>query len=166
MSIMSMETLCFQSQPSQPSCLLILCTRLLTNLFFASSVCSTHILLYVISNCYQDKSPWCAVTKLLDQLQFESLLHRWWKQSLVVCYKIQHQLIAIDPSKYYTSGDSGTIGSHKIRQTRVQKDIVYHSFFPRTTREWNRLPESVLESGSLAGNFRNRVNTIPWTHLY
>ena len=164
-----METLCFQSQPSQPSCLLILCTRLLTNLFFASSVCSPPY-------CYM-----LFVTAIRTNLHDVSVLNCWTNFSLnrfctddgnrVLSSVIRSntmQLIAIDPAKYYTSGDSGTIGSHKIRQTRVQKDIVYHFFFPRTTREWNRLPESVLESGSLAGNFRNRVNTIPWTqtHLY
>ncbi|VDI06175.1 Hypothetical predicted protein [Mytilus galloprovincialis] len=109
-------------------------------------------------------SPGC-VTKLLDQLQWESLQHRRWKQSLVLCYKTQHQMIAIDPAKYYASGDSRTRGNHKFRQTRVKREVYmyYHSFFPRTTREWNKLPESVVESGSLE-DFGARVNTIPWTN--
>ncbi|CAG2240800.1 PK [Mytilus edulis] len=65
-------------------------------------------------------------------------------------------MIAIDPAKYYASGDSRTRGNHKFRQTRVKRDVFYHSFFPRTTREWNKLPESVVESGSLE-DFRARV---------
>ena len=71
-------------------------------------------------------------------------------------------MIAIHPAKYYTTGDSRTRGNHKFRKTRVKRDVYYHSFFPRTTREWNKLPESVVESGSLE-DFRARVNIIPWT---
>jgi hypothetical protein len=52
-------------------------------------------------NCYQDNSPGC-VTNLLNSLQWESLLQRQWKQTLVMCYKIHHQLIAIEPANYYT----------------------------------------------------------------
>ncbi|VDI78442.1 Hypothetical predicted protein [Mytilus galloprovincialis] len=80
------------------------------------------------SCCYQDNSPRC-VTKLLDQLLWESLQHRRWKQSLVLCYKTQYQLIAIDPAKYYTIGDSKTRGNHKLRQTRVKRECTTtHSF--------------------------------------
>jgi hypothetical protein len=51
----------------------------------------------------QGNSPGC-VTNLLNSLQWESLQQRRWKQSLVMCYKIHHQLIAIEPANYYTAG--------------------------------------------------------------
>ena len=72
-------------------------------------------------NCYQDNSPGC-VTSLLNSLQWESLQQRRWKQSLVMCYKIHHQLIAIEPANYYTAGDSRTRGNHRLRQIRAKKD--------------------------------------------
>ncbi|CAG2210812.1 unnamed protein product [Mytilus edulis] len=102
------------------------------------------------------------LTSMDNRGEWESLQHRRWKQCLVLCYKTQHEMIAIHPAKYYTTGDSRTRGNHKFRKTRVKRDVYYHSFFPRTTREWNKLPESVVESGSLE-DFRARVNTIPWT---
>ena len=112
-------------------------------------------------NCYQDNSPGC-VTKLLDKLQWESLQHRRWKQSLITCYKIQHHQIDIDPGRYYTTGDTLTRGNHKLRQIRAKKDSYHHSFFPRSIRYWNQLPTSVGDAGTLE-EFRARLSTIPWS---
>jgi rhamnogalacturonyl hydrolase YesR len=58
------------------------------------------------------------------------------------------QLIAIDPAKYYTSGDSGTIGSHKIRQTRVQKDIVYQNW----SGVWYTILEDMMAEKAVTGS--------------
>ena len=111
-------------------------------------------------NCYQDNSPGC-VTNLLNSLQWESLQERRWKQSLVMCYKIHHQLIPIEPANYYTAGDSRTRGNHRLRQIRAKKDTYQHSFFPRSIREWNQVPSSVVDAGSLE-DFEVRLNSIPW----
>jgi hypothetical protein len=110
-------------------------------------------------NCYQDNSPGC-VTNLLNSLQWESILQKRWKQTLVMCYKIHHQLIAIEPANYYTAGDSRTRGNHRLGQIRAKKDTYQHSFFPRSIREWNRVPSSVVDAGSLE-HFKVRLNSIP-----
>jgi hypothetical protein len=110
-------------------------------------------------NCYQDNSPGC-VTNLLNSLQWESLLQRRWKQTLVMCYKIHHQLIAIEPANYYTAGDSRSRGNHRLGQIRAKKDTYQHSFFPRSIREWYRVPSSVVDAGSLE-DFKVRLNSIP-----
>jgi hypothetical protein len=104
-------------------------------------------------NYYQDNSPGC-VTNLLNSLQWESLQQKRWKQSLVMCYKIHHQLIAIEPANYYTAGDSRTRGNHKLRQIRAKKDTYQHSVFPRSIREWNQVPSSVVDAGSLSSQHR------------
>jgi hypothetical protein len=96
-----------------------------------------------------------------SSLQWESLQQRRWKQSLVMCYKIHHQLIAIEPANYYTAGDSRTRGNHRLRQIRAKKDTYQHSFFPRSIREWNQVPSSVVDAGSLE-DFKVRLNSIPW----
>jgi hypothetical protein len=111
-------------------------------------------------SCYQDNSPGC-VTNLLSSLQWESLQQRRWKQTLVMCYKIHHQLIAIEPANYYTAGDSRIRGNHRLRQIRAKKDTYQHSFFPISIREWNRVPSSVVDAGSLE-DFKVRLNSIPW----
>ena len=114
-----------------------------------------------VYNSYQDNSPgW--VTSLLDRLQWESLQHRRWKQDLTYCYKIRNHLVDIDPTRYYTAGDIRTRGSHKARQIRAKRDQYYHSFIPRSTREWNRLPEKVVAAKSLE-DFRAGLNSVPWT---
>jgi hypothetical protein len=79
------------------------------------------------SIAYQDISPGC-VTNLLNSLQWESLLQRRWKQTLVMCYKIHHQLIAIEPANYYTAGDSSpeqeeTINSDRSEPRRTHANI-------------------------------------------
>jgi hypothetical protein len=76
-------------------------------------------------------------TRTNNSLQWESLQQRRWKQTLVMCYKIHHQLIVIEPANYYTTGDSRTRGNHRLRQIRAKKDTYQHSFFPRSIREWN-----------------------------
>jgi hypothetical protein len=108
-------------------------------------------------NCYQDHSPGC-VTNLLNSLQWEFLQKRRWKQSLIICYMIHHQLIAIKPADYYTAGDSRTRGNHMLRQIRA---AYQHSFFPKSTREWNQVP--VVDAGSLE-DFKVRLNSIPCLH--
>jgi hypothetical protein len=42
-------------------------------------------------NCYQDNSPGC-VTNLLNSLQWESLLQRRWKQTLVMTDRIRNKI--------------------------------------------------------------------------
>jgi hypothetical protein len=78
-----------------------------------------------------------------------------------MCYKIHHQLIAIEPANYYTAGDSRIRGNHRLRQIRAKKDTYQHSFFPISIREWNRVPSSVVDAGSLE-DFKVRLNSIPW----
>ncbi|KAK3088732.1 hypothetical protein FSP39_023094, partial [Pinctada imbricata] len=101
---------------------------------------------------------------LLDQLQWDTLQHRRTKQRLVLCYKIRNHLVDIDPDKYYTPGDSRTRGGHRYRQIRTNKDQHRHSFFPRSIRDWNRLPESATAALSLE-EFRATLDSVPWTQL-
>ncbi|CAG2231578.1 unnamed protein product [Mytilus edulis] len=42
-------------------------------------------------------------------------------------------------AKYYTTGDSRTRGNHKFRQTRVKRDVYYHSFFQLLNNGMNSL---------------------------
>ena len=111
-------------------------------------------------SCYQDNSSGC-VTNLLNSFQWEPLQQRRWKQTLLMCYKIYHQLFAVEPANYYTAGDFRTRGNHRLGQTRAKKDTYQHSIFPRSIREWNRVPSSVVDDGSIA-EFKVRLNSISW----
>ena len=43
-------------------------------------------------------------------------------------------------------------GSHNFKYTqyRAAKNAYFYSYFPRTIREWNALPATIVEAGSLA----------------
>lgn len=108
-----------------------------------------------VFNQYTDTSPGC-VTSLLEQLEWESLQDRRAQHRLIMCYKIRHKLVDIDPDLYYTPGDSRTRGGHRYRQHRATKEVYNNSFFPRSVREWNHLPETVTAAPTLE-EFRARI---------
>ncbi|VDH98689.1 Hypothetical predicted protein [Mytilus galloprovincialis] len=116
-----------------------------------------------VYNQYTDTSPGC-VTGLLDQLQWDPLQYRRIKQRLVLCYKIQNQLVEIQPAIYYTSGDNRTRGGHRLRQIRATKEVYNNSFFPRSIRDWNLLPDTVAAAPTLE-EFRARLASVPWTQM-
>uniref|UniRef100_A0A8W8IBZ1 Uncharacterized protein n=1 Tax=Magallana gigas TaxID=29159 RepID=A0A8W8IBZ1_MAGGI len=97
---------------------------------------------------------------------YQHVAHRYRRtiQRLVLCYKIRNQLVDIDPEKYYTPGDIRTRGSHRLRQQRASKEANRNSFFPRSVRDWNRLPEPVAAAPTIE-EFRTRLSSVPWTQL-
>ncbi len=67
-------------------------------------------------------------------------------------YKITNNYIDIDPHTYLHSTNN-----HRTRNTHNQTYQTYyantdsykHSYFPRTIRDWNRLPQSILNSNTI-----------------
>ena len=112
-----------------------------------------------VFNQYQDVSPGC-VTNLLNQLEWEPLKHRRTKNRLQMSYKIQHRLVDIEPTSYYTPGDTRTSGGQRLRQQRTLKDQYRYSFFPRSTREWNILPDTTTSAASLE-DFKAAITILP-----
>uniref|UniRef100_A0A8W8M7U3 Uncharacterized protein n=1 Tax=Magallana gigas TaxID=29159 RepID=A0A8W8M7U3_MAGGI len=55
-------------------------------------------------------------------------------------------------------------GSHRLRQQQASKEVYRNSFFPRSVRDWNHLPETVLAAPTIE-EFRTRLSSIPWTQL-
>ena len=72
---------------------------------------------------------------------------------LTLLYKVSHDFLDIDVD-FYLSGhnESTTRGSHyfKYMQYRATKNAYFYSYFARTIREWNALPETIVEADSLA----------------
>jgi hypothetical protein len=64
-------------------------------------------------------------------------------------YKIQHQLVDIDWDLYLRPGDSKTRGQHRFFQERSNYDTIRNSFFQRTVREWNHLPDTTFWASSI-----------------
>ena len=70
----------------------------------------------------------------------------------------------IQPAIYYTPGDNRTRGGHRLRQIRATKEVYNNSFFPRSIRDWNLLPDTV-EAAPTLEEFRARLASVPWTQM-
>ena len=58
-------------------------------------------------------------------------------------------LVDMDISKYVRASDPRTRGSDRFYCERAPHPVLFNSFFPRTLREWNRLPPTTSSAPSL-----------------
>ena len=113
-----------------------------------------------------------SVTAMLKTLSWPTLAQRRHHARLSMFYKIHHNLVAIDPSLILSSKqhDTPTRTENSLAYHILQSDTNYHefSFYPRTVRDWNILPESAVKSETPAA-FKEalkmlRLNCKPHTH--
>jgi len=93
-----------------------------------------------------------SVTKLLKELKWTSLQDRRSASRLVFMYKIKHKLIAIPSDQFLkpvTRQGLRRNNSSNYRKIDGKNLVFKHSFFPRTIREWNNLPDSVVKASSV-----------------
>ena len=89
----------------------------------------------------------------LQLLNLEPLETRRLKYDLKMYFKIIHNLINIDPSKYFqfTPADSKTRGhKYKLRKQVYGSSQFCNSFSNRAVDCWNSLPHELVSSGSIA----------------
>ena len=82
-------------------------------------------------------------TSMMDELSWETLKSRRIKLLLTNLYKIQHDLIDVEASKYITTKRSTTVRSKHSSRLNLYKpssDQFKFSFFPRTMIHWYSLP--------------------------
>ena len=101
-----------------------------------------------LSNDYHSRTPGC-VTKMSDYLNWEPLEVRRRHERLSTLYRIQHKFVDIPIDRYLQVSDSGTRGPTKFFQERISGAEYSNSFFPRTVRDWNRLPVEMVSAASL-----------------
>ena len=109
-----------------------------------------------VFNDYQSKTPGC-VTNMLSVLNWEPLAERRRVNRLAMMYKIENGLVDINMDQYCRRGDTRTRGSHRLYQERLHDQALQESFFPRTAREWNRLPTSIVTASSV-DSFKAMLN--------
>jgi len=97
-----------------------------------------------INTDYKTRTHGC-VTKMLDDLGWDSLQSRRKDNRLAMLYRIQNDLVDFNRTQYLTGGDSRTRGAHKFYQQRITHDVYNKSFFPRTIRDWDTLPATVAD---------------------
>ena len=94
---------------------------------------------------YHDRTPGC-VDRMLNDLKWESLESR--RQNLRLCFlhKINNNIVDIDIANFITYGDTRTRGNQRFKQVHITNKVYFNSFFPRTAREWNKLPPSLTST--------------------
>jgi hypothetical protein len=102
--------------------------------------------------CSQNYNRCTSVTDMMKDLEWDTLEMRRRKARLTTMYKLSHDLVDIDSSKFLIhSFENRTRRSHqfKFRIPYANKDVFKYSFFPRTIADWNCLPEEIVTSRSL-----------------
>ena len=140
------------------------------NLEYASSVCDPHESKYInklemiqrkaarfVCNNYDRHA---SVTNMLDDLKWDTLEHRRKAARLVQMKLIQMGASAIrkplTPLATSRSRRSRTGNSQQLHQTYCRTDAYRHSFLPWTGRDWNKLPDSIVNCTSI-DQFKSQV---------
>ena len=107
---------------------------------------------------FSDYSWSSSVSTMLNHLGWPTLAERRLFTRLSTFYKIVYNLSAPQmPSYYSTTANRLTRQYHPLRYMIPPSRTNYHmnSFYPRTIRNWNNLPTSVIDSDSINAFQRN-----------
>ena len=97
-----------------------------------------------------DFSRTSSVTAMLNQLKWPSLSDRRLQSRLAMLYRIRFNLVDIAWQSYVSKLTSVTRGhGSRLRTIQCSNDTYASSFFPRTCKDWNSLPEDPACSSSL-----------------
>ncbi len=113
-----------------------------------------------VTKDYTSKTPGC-VTAMVHNLHWDSLEDRRRNNRLVMLYKIQNNLVDINSTTFIQQSDSRTRGAQRLFQERIADVTQYHSYFPRTIRDWNQLPTSTSSSATLEAFKTNLCVSLP-----
>ena len=100
-----------------------------------------------------------SVSAMLNTLQWDTLEKRRQVASLILLYKLQNNIIAVNPDQYLSPAlPTNTRAYHpskyQLLPARIQ--LYANSFLPRTVTWWNSLPGTILVSPSVE-TFRGAV---------
>jgi hypothetical protein len=101
-----------------------------------------------------------SVTGMLKDLGWDILEIRRKKARLTMMYKMSNNLLDTNLEDHLIPHtETRTRGSHsfKFRVPRIKKDVYKFSYFPKTIKEWNELPENVVISDSVE-LFKSNLN--------
>jgi hypothetical protein len=89
-------------------------------------------------------------TERLSILGLDSLEVRRVKSDLLLCYKIIHGLVDLDPADYFVFATSTTRGHRfKLQKQFSSVDARKYFFCNRVFDVWNDLPDAIVNSASL-----------------
>ena len=91
------------------------------------------------------------VTRIMNELGWETLETRRNTKKVIMLYKMQHKLVDISAGDHLKhQKNKGTRGhTHKFIQISYNKDRYGDTFFPSTIPLWNNLPTSAVEAATV-----------------
>ena len=99
-----------------------------------------------------------SVTKLLQELGWETLQARRKHKRITTLYKMEHNIIDI-PLDQYIIHNTRCSRKHNSQflQIRHSSNTFGKSFFPTTAKEWNALPSDIISSSSIE-SFKTKLS--------
>ena len=99
-----------------------------------------------------------SVTKLLQELGWETLKTRRKAKGITTLYKMEHNIIDI-PLDQHIKHNTRCSRKHNSQflQIRHSPNTFGHRFFPPTAKEWNALPSNIISSKSVE-SFQKNLN--------
>ncbi len=97
--------------------------------------------------CMNDYGRQSSVSDMLAELSWDTLEDRRKYSRLHMMYKILNGMVGIDKDQYITlTRDNRCRSSHskKLQVLPARTNTYKYSYFPRTIRDWNQLPESTV----------------------
>ena len=101
--------------------------------------------------CLQNYTPTASVIAMLKDLGWKTLQQRRQEARLSMMYQMTHNITDFNTDNFLISHtETRTRGSHcfKFQVPKVNKDSFKFSYFPRTIKEWNELPEHIVTCSS------------------
>ena len=90
------------------------------------------------------------ITSLLEELKWPSLEQRRKQTRLTNLYKIVNGTLTVQISNYFRQKERQTRNYHPLKfiNAGCRTNIYKYSFFPRSVKEWNELPETIIEAAN------------------
>ncbi len=104
-----------------------------------------------------------SMTSIMNTLDWPTLETRRTVNRLIIFHKIIYHQTATEIPQYYLVTNRKTRHSHSanIMQPRCNTSAYEYSFYPRTIRDWNKLPDNIVtdtDSDTFKGNL--------WSHFH
>ena len=101
-----------------------------------------------VTNRYHNTS---SVNEMIENLEWSSLENRRKNARLTMLYKIKHEKVNIDARDKLVPPDriSRNMNKNSFQIPSCNTTTRKESFYPRTIRDWNNLPDSVTSASSL-----------------
>ena len=99
-----------------------------------------------------DYKPLSSVTSMVSQLGWKPLAERRREHRLSLLYKIIDGLVAIpaDTHLHFNTRNTRISNSKSLKLPICTTDTFKHSFFPATIRDWNLLPDDIVNCKNLS----------------